>query len=227
MIDGERKPRMQERKMFDTGLTTYSQRKDNLNDLLETDKIHGYIEREVMLGKTAACSYSGWLTDRLGEYLISSHDLPGSRRGSEPFYVDEAQYSKRKIVRATRLLAGEDNRDLVANYQRQKQQNMEDYIAKLFDANELTETNIANFIKLGCYNKMPDGIKDKYLLGELAQIREGIKNSCKSFDDVILLNYFDGKRKIVQIADELGVTHQAISKKIKKIAKNCLKWLRS
>lgn len=218
---------MQEKRMFDTGLTTYAQRKDSLNALLETDKIHNHIVREVELGKTAACSYSGWLTDRLGEYLISSHDVPGSRKGDDPFYIDEIQYGKRKIVKATKLLASEDNRDLVAAYQRQVQQNTEAYLRKLFDIDNLTTTNVANFIKAGCYNKLPDNITDERLINELTQIRRAIKYSSKSFDDIILLNYFDGKKKVSQIADEMGVSHQAISKKIKKISKNCLKWLRT
>lgn len=214
-------------KLFDNTLEKYDERKDYLNENLDNELLSRIITREINLGRNAESSFSGYFTEQLGNYLLGGTGIGSPRRASEPFYPSERYYkSHMSISRITRpwgLMEGHQQETRSKDYLRSSQEDRNGYLERLFDPEKITVDNLRNFIKQGYCKGIPSEITDPTLRDKLENLRQIILKICNRKKDLIFLNYFDGVRNLNDIATELGVSHQAVSKKLKKISEKSQK----
>ena len=189
--------------LFNTELKQTNERKANIEKLLDPSKVRAWITNEIDNERLAEDSYSGKFTDRLGNYLFKSQDAKSSRKGAYPFYHTEGQYWP--DAQQSAWLTDHD-----------------DYLKRLFRPENMTIDFYRNFIKAGLMNDQAEIYKsdDLELLWQLRSVRATILDSCKNSADIIFLKFFNGKNSVSQVAKLMGVRHQNVSKRLKKICKN-------
>ena len=102
-------------------------------------------------------------------------------------------------------------------------------LRSLFCLDNLSQEVIRNFILLGlCSQTRRNELcaDDEELLDAINWLGQEIDESLTA-SDKILVSFFDGTNNVSTVANMIGVSHQNISKKIKKICKNAEKWLRN
>lgn len=159
-------------------------------------------------------------------------ETPGIRSGLKSqyrFYRDDKYYwSKLSLPRHT-IVGGDLNHGIVQEYEVANQEDREEYLNRLFVIDCLSVDQVRRFIYLGLvWPERVKGFEDysEELQGAIKWLAEEIKESATT-NDLILLKEFDGNAMVTEIADKYGVSHQNISKKIGKIAKNFLKRVRT
>lgn len=207
--------------LFNTELKQTNERKANIEKLLDPSKVRAWITNEIDNERLAEDSYSGKFTDRLGNYLFKSQDAKSSRKGAYPFYHTEGQYWPDAQQSAWLT---EDVEEMVncETYYRKLHENHDDYLKRLFRPENMTIDFYRNFIKAGLMNDQAEIYKsdDLELLWQLRSVRATILDSCKNSADIIFLKFFNGKNSVSQVAELMGVRHQNVSKRLKKICKN-------
>lgn len=211
-------------KIFNTTLKSKSDRNNNLRELLDADKLQRHIKNEVSHHQLGTHSFSGWFTDRLGNYLFDSKNVDSHRNSEYSFYGNESHYWARKVP--GNMLLTEDVEEIVdgKDFLREQRENKEAYLSKLFDPDKISEDDYKNFIKAGYFNRDPRSLEidNEIIIDGMRQMRAIILSACK-VGDFNFLKKFNGENSINDIATITGVSHQAVSKKLKKICKNSRK----
>lgn len=223
----ERVKKLTTKLLFDNTKESYEERKDYLNETLNNDLLSRIITREIALGRNAESSFSGYFTEQLGNYLLGGTGIGSPRRASEPFYPSERYYKSHKAIsRITRpwgLMDGYQQETRSKEFLKSTQEDKNGYLMRLFNPETITVDNLRNFIKQGFCKGIPEEISDPLLRDNLENLRQIILKICDRKKDLIFLNYFDGSRNLNDIASELGISHQAVSKKLKKISEKARK----
>ena len=214
-----------EEKLFNTELSGFEERKKNLMKLMDTSKMNQWIAKEVKNRQRGENSYSGDFTDKLSSYLFSAKDIASSRRIDHSFYETRGHYWRGKSInRYTTLVEDHDEADMARDYERQRFSDKAGYMDRLFNSDNLNEKAIRVFIKSGLYTNddMLEGLSEEFQT-KVYEVRDLIRQSCKNDLDKKILRRFDGKRSMDEIGKKYGVSHQSISKRVKKICKNVVK----
>lgn len=180
---------------------------------------------QYVVGELAVDTKRGTYLQNVANYLLESPDITSGRRIKHAFYPSEKYYwTHSKTAESTVLgvnLAG-------VTYEKYQNKSLADqraYITRIFNAKNLGEREIRRFITLGM---MTSELSDysQEMVEAICWLRSEITLACYRDGDIELLEYFDGVRGVVEIAKEIRVSHQNISKKLKKICKNTEKRLR-
>lgn len=215
--------------LFETAIKQLGQREERLNNNIDDSKISKMIRQEVRNGSLGIHSYSGHLTDRLSNYLFDSRNTSSYRTNEYSFYASEGNYWSRKIPHSMRLTDDIEELVRVNNYYREVNEDRDGYLNRLFDPAKLTENDFKNFIRCGLVDANNDAYltNDDMLKAKLLTLRQIVIDSCLSMSDLVFLKFFDGKRNQNEIAKIMDIRHQNVSKRLKKICKNCRKRVQS
>lgn len=219
-------------RLFNTDIKGVKARIKNINNLLLGRKVNEWIKREVGNQQLATDSYSGVFTQNLGNYVFNGSNAGSVRTDNYPFYLSENHYWDKALQKSLSLTDNiESVSDTVAlsDYYKSESQNTDEYIRKLFRWSDITSENIKQFIRLGLSDShhsiySSDNLE---LIYHLRQIQQAIECACPSTADLIFLKYFNGKRNNSEIAELMNVSHQSVSKRLKKISKKAKKWLQN
>lgn len=214
---------MKTENVFDTSIQGLAGRRQNIDDNLDDLQISEWISSEIKNEKTGKQAYSTQVTDRVGDYLMGANDVDGPRKLKYAFYPSESAYYRTKISRVTTVSDVYNDRVALNEYQKAEHEDRAEYINRLFDPKSLCEEDFRRFIRSGLvYSKLESEMSEKLKI-KINAMRQMVLQSSINDDDKHFLKYFNGVRTITEIALLLGVSRQAVSKKIKKIAKKSLK----
>lgn len=207
--------------LLDTAIKHYGEREERLNGGVDDLKISQMMQKEVRGSQLGIHSYSGRLTDRLSNYLFDSPNIPSYRTGEYAFYTNEGHYWARKIPHSMRLTENIEDYVRSNNYYRELNEDRSGYLKRLFDPEAITDNDLKNFIRSGLVNRRHEAYYscDTELRELLLSLRQVVIDSCQSMSDLVFLKFFDGKRNQNEIAKLMGVRHQNVSKRLKKICK--------
>lgn len=213
-------------RIFDKNLRTVKERIEHIDSILNKSKIREEFLGDVKRGLLAQDSRSGHYLETVANYLLESPDIESGRKINNTFYPNEKYYwSKTSIAKCLKVSS-----DKLENYpEEQRFEIGQDTIRVLFKFDRINQKVIRNFILLGLVNKNKRdeaSNNNQLLLEALNWLGEEIWNSMSEQDRKLVL-LFDGRNSISYVANLLGVSHQNISKKIKKICKNAEKWLQN
>lgn len=212
--------------IFNTEIKKYKERKQNVQNNIDDVKVKKTFIEDVQQGKSAEETYTGRYLERLGTYLLKSGDVDSIRRGKYTFFYDEEYYKDKNktgkhTTPNTELIEQEDGTELKTLTQTDTEQVYlnKEYIQRLFKIGNLTELDLRNFIlNWGNYTQ----IDLEELYEAVTWLKMEIMDNCTQ-QDIEMLNLFDGKRNITEVARILNVSKQNVSKKIKKICKKVMK----
>lgn len=213
-------------KLFDKKLRTVQKRTKHVQEMLDGIQIRKEFSGDVRSGHLAQDSRSGHYLETVANYILESPDVESGRKINDTFYPSEKYYWSKTSLAKNLQVTSEQLENL-------PEHNRIDYsseaLRSLFDIHNLNQDVIRNFIVLGMMKqeKRTDVCADdENLLDALNWLSQEIEESLTS-SDKILVAFFDGQNNLSTVAQMVGVSHQNVSKKLKKICKNAEKWLRN
>lgn len=176
-------------------------------------------------GERATDTKRGVYLQNVANYLLESPDIASGRRIKHAFYPSEKYYWTHSKTAQSTVLGADLSSVTYEKYQKETLADQRAYITRIFNAKHLGEREIRRFITLGMMTSdLSDYSQD--MVDAICWLRSEITLACYKDGDVELLEYFDGSRGVVEVARKTRVSHQGISKKLKKICKNTEKRLR-
>lgn len=213
---------MRSTKLFDYEFPTVTERIANVEKVFDQDLARRKISEDIADEKLAQDTGTGKLLESVGSYILSSRDIDSGRKLRYRFYDDELNYwSKSNIAKHTFFGMGNPKEDAITKFRRERTIDTEAYIRRMLKQHAHSEKFVKRFIRLGLVWVNPDEYSDVWSpdVVEFVKTLSGTIKAVSNSTDLITLKYFDGTRKLIDVAADLNTTHQNISKKISKIAK--------
>lgn len=213
-------------KVFNKKLRTVQERTEHIHNIVDEEQIRDEFFGDIQSGCLAQDSKSGHYLETIANYILESPNVESGRKINDTFYPSEKYYwSKAAIAKNLQVTS-----ERLENY---PEEDHSDYssggLRSLFCLDNLSQEVIRNFILLGlCSQTKRNELcsDDEELLDAINWLGQEIDESLTA-SDKILVSFFDGTNNVSTVANMIGVSHQNISKKIKKICKNAEKWLRN
>lgn len=198
-------------RLFNKKLKNINERKQHVENELDIidlqDKITADVGREVRAEDSATGKY----LENVANYILESKDIESNRKIKDTFYLSEKYYRSHT---ADGRYSYPDT-EWIESIGENEYHDREGYSKRMFDYEKLTESDLRNFMLNWCNYTQEDlgWLRSDYM--DLRECIESISNA----DDLKMLNLFDGKRTISDVADILGVKQPSVTKRIKKISK--------
>lgn len=202
-------------RVFNKGFKGVDERKKHVERELDVLKLQDKISADVKGEIRGEDSPTGKYLENVANYILESKDIKSSRKIKDTFYLSEKYY--RSHTAAGRYTVPDT--EWIESIGGDNYYDRESYCKRLFRLGELTEDDLRSFI-LNWSNYTQEDLG--WLEQSYMDLRDKIE-SVANEDDLKMLNLFDGKRSISEVATILGVKQPAITKRIKKISKNLRK----
>lgn len=212
-------------KVFDKKLRTVEKRNRHIQNTIDNEKIRNEFLGDIKSQCLGQDAKSGHYLETIANYLLESPDIESGRKIRDTFYPSEKYYWSKSSVAKNLQVSSERLENIPDDSN--KQPNL-DTLRNLFKIDNIDQSVIRNVILLGFMNpeiRIKVSEIDDSLLDALDWLCSEIGQSMTAQDKKLII-MFDGQETVSSIANKLGVSHQNISKKIKKICKNAEKWLR-
>lgn len=194
-------------------MRTFSERLDFIENNLNEHEWHNRLAKTVIDDNHSKGNSVSSFLDDVATYLLESKDIKSGRKVDNSYYRnDKDYYNNYSIGRNTTPLDTSIVEGLVDN-QEVNDSDYRDYLRTLFDYADLNEETIKNLIFnwnadiSECSNDFIDAWEWIHL-----ELSEYLTES-----ELELLEKFDGKRSISEVARICGVSQPYVSKKIKQV----------
>ena len=212
--------------VFDRELKSLESRIENVNrGLGNANSMYAKIKQDIRHERLSERTPTGVYLSRVGNYILESRDIKTCRKIKSSFYLDEQNYrAHSKIARHT-VLTDYCDFDVYDDYVRDDQRDLNAYLRRLVDSIYDSPDVLHNFITSGVYYYSEQGYNFDCSpeIKELIEFLTECINAVINKQDKKILKKITGNTYLKEIAKESGVSHQSISKRIKKIVKNSWK----
>ncbi|MCC4466858.1 hypothetical protein [Limosilactobacillus reuteri] len=210
--------------IFDKSLNRVSDRNQHIYNLVDKEAINRDIAKDVVSERMAQETRTGHFLETVANYILESPNIDSGRKVEESFYPSERYYWSKSSVAKNLLVSTDKLNNYPAKMDKEVNQGA---LTELFKFENIGISEIRRVITLGLLTpEVRDRIDNPDLRDAISWLCEEILSSMTCQDREFIAN-FDGKSNISKIAYKLGMSHQNVSKKLKKICKNAEKWLRN
>lgn len=207
------------KRVFNKEIENIEGRKIYVADILgQIDNIDEMVARELEKGSNLENTKIGGYLDRVANYLLESKDIESGRKINDTFYLSEKDYRSHYSMGRNCYPSSEDVLDFyekgAAEEQMQNNLNRE-YVDRLFNFSNLTESDMRRFITSGC--NYPDDISE-HLRQSIEWLYDELFRIASKGEKEIMALFQEGKN-IKEIALIKGVTERSVRKSLKNICR--------
>lgn len=200
-------------KSFDNTRKNYQERKEHVNNVLSSVDID-YLFRSSLPYDHKVSQIENRL-DKLGTYLLKSHDIISERNLKYSFYRDEQRYREYTVGRQTDIIDFGAREDIHPPILKEEEDLTEEYIFRLFDPENLTIKEKRNILKIGISNI--SNVKNKYIIEEIDNFLSYYIEKAKNGKELLIFNYAIKGLTDDEISRKIKVPRQTVSKIINKV----------
>lgn len=208
--------------IFDTRKKTFEERSKHIEMSISENKLNKEISNLINKNETLDGTKTGNYLERITNYLLESEDILSGRKVEYDYYRSEKDYKSNFATGRNSIPISNEIIEKINEYPQYTNKHIDiNFIKRLFNPEKLSEDDIRRFIVKGCNYTRTDS---EELRNALSWLWDVIMTECTDREKEIV-NMFDGKRTVKEVAEMQGITSQGISYFIKNISKKALKSL--